>query len=91
MHRNVETFLVGNHPSRVGYWKFWAGRIERRARDLIVVMKDGHRQTIPVAEITKIEFKDADIVVFRDGRRVFACPRPRASNSKRTNTPSRGR
>jgi hypothetical protein len=68
MHRNVETFLVGNHPSRVGYWKFWAGRIERRARDLIVVMNDGHRQTIPVAEITKIEFKDADIVVFRDGR-----------------------
>src|SRR5258708_37995405 len=34
---------------------------------LVVVMKDGHRQTIPVAEITKIEFKDADIVVFRDG------------------------
>lgn len=34
---------------------------------LVVVMKDGRRQTIPVAEITKIEFKDADIVVFRDG------------------------
>src|SRR2546430_14205969 len=34
---------------------------------LIVVMKDGRRETIPVAEITKIEFKDADIVVFRDG------------------------
>ena len=34
---------------------------------LVVVMKDGRRQTIPVAEITKIEFKDADIVVFTDG------------------------
>ena len=34
---------------------------------LVVVMKDGRRQTIPVAEITKIEFKDADIVVFTGG------------------------
>ena len=34
---------------------------------LVVVMKDGRRQTIPVAEITKIEFKDGDIVVFTDG------------------------
>src|SRR5438270_3945089 len=39
---------------------------------LIVVMKDGRRETIPVAEITKIEFKDADIVVFRDaGQKSF--------------------
>ena len=35
-------------------------------------MKDRHRETIPVAEITKIEFKDADIVVFRDaGQKSF--------------------
>ena len=34
---------------------------------LVVVMKDGRRQTMPVAEITKIEFKDANIVVFTDG------------------------
>ena len=34
---------------------------------LIVVMKDGRRETIPVAEITKIEFRGADIVVSRDG------------------------
>ena len=34
---------------------------------LVVVMKDGLRQTIPMAEITKIEFKGADIVVFAEG------------------------
>jgi hypothetical protein len=34
---------------------------------LTVVMKDGHRQTIPVASISKIEFKDGDIVVVKDG------------------------
>lgn len=34
---------------------------------LVVVMKDGHRQTIPVATIAKIEFKDGDIVVSKDG------------------------
>ncbi len=34
---------------------------------LTVVMKDGHRQTIPVAEIKKIEFNDGEIVVFRGG------------------------
>ena len=44
---------------------------------LIVVMKDGRRETIPVAKITKIEFKDiefkdADIVVFGDrGQKSF--------------------
>ncbi len=34
---------------------------------LAVVMKDGHRQTIPVAAITKIEFRDGDIVISKDG------------------------
>ena len=34
---------------------------------LTVVMKDGHRQTIPVSSISKIEFKDGDIVVSKDG------------------------
>ena len=34
---------------------------------LVVVMKDGKRQTIPVAAISKIEFKDGDIVVSKDG------------------------
>ena len=39
---------------------------------LIVVMKDGRRETIPVAEITKVEFKDADIVVFGErGQKSF--------------------
>ena len=36
---------------------------------LVMVFKDGHRQTFPVADIAKIEFKaSADIVVFKDGR-----------------------
>ena len=34
---------------------------------LVVVFKDGHRQSLPVADIIKIEFKAADIIVFRDG------------------------
>jgi hypothetical protein len=34
---------------------------------LIVVLKDGHRQTFSVAEITKIEFKATSIVVIKDG------------------------
>lgn len=34
---------------------------------LTVVMKDGHRQAIRVAEINKIEFKDGDIVIVKDG------------------------
>lgn len=34
---------------------------------LVVVMKDGHRQTIPVASINKIEFKDGDVLVSKDG------------------------
>ena len=41
-------------------------------RSLVVVMKDGHRQTIRVAEITKIEFTDTDIVVVTDrGQKSF--------------------
>lgn len=34
---------------------------------LVVVFKDGHRQSFQVADITRIEFKATDIVVFRDG------------------------
>lgn len=34
---------------------------------LVIVMKDGHRQTIPVADISKIEFKDGDIVLSKAG------------------------
>jgi len=34
---------------------------------LVVVMKDGHRQTIPVSDITRIEFKDGSILVSKDG------------------------
>jgi hypothetical protein len=34
---------------------------------LVVVLKDGHRQSFSVAEITRIEFKAKDIVVFKSG------------------------
>jgi hypothetical protein len=34
---------------------------------LIIVFKDGHRQTFSVAEITRIEFKATSIVVIKDG------------------------
>jgi hypothetical protein len=34
---------------------------------LVVVLKDGHRQSFSVAEITRIEFKAKDIVVFKGG------------------------
>jgi hypothetical protein len=34
---------------------------------LVMVFKDGHRQSFPVADTTRIEFKASDIVVFRDG------------------------
>jgi hypothetical protein len=34
---------------------------------LIIVFKDGHRQSFSVAEITKIEFKATNIVVIKDG------------------------
>jgi hypothetical protein len=34
---------------------------------LVVVLKDGHRQSFSVAEITRIEFKAKEIVVFKSG------------------------
>ena len=45
------------------------GPMSRDARgSLVMVFKDGHRQSFSVADITKIEFKAADFVVFNDGR-----------------------
>jgi hypothetical protein len=35
---------------------------------LVMVFKDGHRQSFPIADITRIEFKAADILVLKDGR-----------------------
>ena|SRR5437879_6385233 len=34
---------------------------------LAIVFKDGHRQSFPVAELAKIEFKAGVVVVFKDG------------------------
>jgi hypothetical protein len=34
---------------------------------LVIVFKDGHRQSFSVAEVNKIEFKAANIVVIKDG------------------------
>lgn len=50
-----------------------AGLAQSQSRgSLIIVLKDGHRQTFSVAEITRIEFKAASIVVIRDaGQQSF--------------------
>jgi len=34
---------------------------------LVVVFKDGHRQSVSVADIAKIEFKAPSIIIFREG------------------------
>ena len=67
MHRIVETVLVGIILLASAIGSLGQAASRNAHGTLIVVMKDGHRQTIPLAEITKIEFKDADIVVFKDG------------------------
>jgi hypothetical protein len=35
---------------------------------IVVVFKDGHRQSLPVADIARIEFKTPVLIVFKDGR-----------------------
>jgi hypothetical protein len=35
---------------------------------IVVVFKDGHRQTLAIAEIAHIDFKSPSAVVFKDGR-----------------------
>jgi hypothetical protein len=67
MHRIVKTVLVGIILVAPTIGSLGQAASRDAHGSLVVVMKDGRRQTIPVAEITKIEFKDADIVVFRDG------------------------
>src|SRR3982074_3954894 len=35
---------------------------------IVIVFKDGHRQSLPVADIARIEFKTPVIIVFKSGR-----------------------
>jgi hypothetical protein len=35
---------------------------------LAITFNDGHRQNIPLEEISRIEFKSAPLVIFKDGR-----------------------
>jgi hypothetical protein len=67
MHTTVKAVLFGIILVALAIGSLGQAGSRDAHGSLIVVMKDGRRQTIPVAEITKIEFKDADIVVFRDG------------------------
>ena len=72
MHRIVKAVLLGILlvASAIGSLGQAASRDPHGS--LTVVMKDGRRETIPVAEITKVEFKDADIVVFEErGKKSF--------------------
>jgi len=36
---------------------------------MVVVFKDGHRQNLDVADISRIDFKTPALIVFKDGRR----------------------
>ena len=36
---------------------------------LVIVFKDGHRQTLAMSQITSIDFKAPAVVVYKDGRR----------------------
>ena len=72
MHRVVKAVLLGILlvASAIGSLGQVASRDPHGS--LIVVMKDGRRETIPLAEITKVEFKEADIVVFGErGQKRF--------------------
>ena len=38
-------------------------------RSMVIVFKDGHRQNLDVADISRIEFKSPSMIVFKDGHR----------------------
>jgi hypothetical protein len=67
MHGTIKTVLLGIIIVALAIGSSGQAVSRSGHGSLVVVMKDGHRQAIPVDEITKIEFKDVDIVVFRDG------------------------
>ncbi len=39
-------------------------------RSVTIVFQDGHRQSFPLADVTRIEFKDPAQIVFRDGHQT---------------------
>jgi len=40
------------------------------ARSLTIVFQDGHRQSFPLADISRIEFKNPAEIIFRDGHQT---------------------
>jgi len=44
------------------------GTPSREQESITIVFNDGHRQSISLDDITRIEFKSAPVVVFKDGR-----------------------
>lgn len=40
----------------------------REQESITIILNDGHRQSIPLDDIARIEFKSAPVVVFKDGR-----------------------
>jgi hypothetical protein len=72
MHRIIKTLLLGITLAASAIGSLGQTTSVDAHKSLVVVMNDGHRETIPVADITKIEFKDGDIVVSRErGQRSF--------------------
>ena len=45
------------------------GTPSREQESITIVFNDGHHQSIPLSEITRIEFKGGPLVIFKDGRR----------------------
>jgi hypothetical protein len=44
------------------------GTAAREQESITIIFQDGHRQSIPLDDIARIEFKSAPVVVFKDGR-----------------------
>ncbi len=44
------------------------GTPSREQESITIIFQDGHRQSIPLDDIARIEFKSAPVVVFKDGR-----------------------
>jgi hypothetical protein len=44
------------------------GTPSREQESITIIFQDGHRQSIPLDDITRIEFKSPPVVVFKDGR-----------------------
>jgi hypothetical protein len=72
MHRIVKPVLLGIILVASAIGSLGQATSRGAHGSLVVMMKDGRRETIPIADISKVEFKDGDIVVFRErGQKSF--------------------